>query len=198
MAEAPKQKTAKKPEKQPESGRKAVQMPPYMEPMAKFIGRVRQFADKTLSFVKRKPKTSIFLGVLALIGLFIWWGFQPIKGSIYYGVCRVFIERQLRYPETMDVINADLYAAEWRIFYNYQDEFGSLRSEMMKCVFGPASNSAGFKIVHAERLQGTRRAEVDQKTLDSFNRTIPAVVAAGPNLIMPWPPGDTLMELKKK
>lgn len=152
---------------------------------------------KTVDFVKRKPRTSAFMSVLFFIAIFIWYGLQPIRGSMYYGVCRVFTQMQLRYPDTMEVVSADVFSAEWRVYYTFIDAFGSERSEMVKCIFGP-SQKTGFKIEEAQLLRGTKRTEFDQKTLDKFNATIPAIIAGEPNLILPWKPGETLRDLKKK
>jgi hypothetical protein len=153
---------------------------------------------KTRAFVKRKPKTSIATGIVALLALLVWWGMQPITGSMYYGVCRVFTQSQLRYPDTMKVVAADVFAAEWRIYYTFRDAFGSERSEMMKCIFGPAQNEAGFKIDEAVLSRGTKRTSISQDILEPFNQTIPAVIAAEPDLVLPWKAGDSLKELQHK
>ena len=139
---------------------------------------------------KLKKRFYMALGGLVFLSFIIWFGMQPLKGSIQYGVCRTFLEMQLKYPHTIKMTFVEIFDKSLRMYYTYNDAFGSIRSEMMECDFRP------FNLLNLETVKRDREP-VDRNLVTEFNKTIPAVVAADPNLIVPAPPKGTLMELKR-
>ena len=128
------------------------------------------------------------MGVAVLLGVFIWYGMQPIKGTIHVGICRTFIEMTLEYPRTMKLTALDYFEATLRIYYTYADPFGQARSDVAECTFNPDTTLKAVRI---------HRADVPQDKVQAFNATIPFIVSANPDLIVPPPPSENLSDLKR-
>lgn len=142
---------------------------------------------------KWKRRRRIALGVGVPLAIFIWWGFQPIKGTPEFGICRTIAEMQVKYPQTLKVTTTDEFDQSLRIFYTHIEPFGNERSEMIECVIrrDPVN---GYRI---ERLFINRKPLGDEKTIEAYNMAVPAILAGKPNLILPPPYKEDLASLKR-
>jgi hypothetical protein len=120
----------------------------------------------------------------------MWLGFQPIKGTIQFGVCRTFLELNTRYPQTIIYTSVEVFDQSLRMYYTYIDTFGSHRSEMMECDYRP------FNMLNLEDVK-RNRVSVDRRLVVTYNRTVPSVVHYRPNLVLPAYPGESLVGLKR-
>lgn len=146
---------------------------------------------KTFNFFKKRKKLSICLTALTFIGVIIWWGMQPITGSVYYGVCRLFAQMQIRYPETMTVTAADPFESKWRVYYTYRDEFGYFKSDLAECTYKPDPRT-GFALESVK----INRQDVEKDIIESFNKSLPVIMATEIDLIMPFGFSEELSGLK--
>lgn len=149
---------------------------------------------KTLRQKKREKYMYIVGGIFALIGLVIWWGMQPITGTMYYGVCKVFAEQQLAYPHTMGVSSSDQYANKVRIFYTSFDPFGEYKIDRVECTF--AENPQGG-ISYFLKSARVNKVSIDKEVIRRFNGSVPAILANPPDLILPPVPGENLEDLRR-
>lgn len=137
----------------------------------------------------KKGRWKIFVLVaVILVGVFVWYGTQPIKGTIHVGICRSFIELKLEYPDTLRLSAIDSFESTLRIFYTFTDAFGGQRSSIIECTFNPDTTLKEIVI---------DRQKIPAEKVQAFNATIPYIVAANPDLVVPPPPSADLLLLKK-
>ena len=139
-------------------------------------------------------KKWIALGVIAIVSWIIWYGFQPLKGTIHVGICRSFAELKLRYPTTMTVTESYVFEKSQRLTYTYIDPFGNYKSSRIECRFKYPIGSPNLEL---ESIMIDRRS-VSTDEIGRFNVSIPGILASDPDITIPFPPSDTLMSLKEK
>lgn len=127
-----------------------------------------------------------------LIMALVFVGLMPLKGSIQYGTCRVFIEKRAIYPLYLDIISVLERPSDVRVEYTVVNEFGDTLFHTITCIFRPDPQT-GFALNEVI----LDRRKIDQKELADFNATIPAILANPPNLILPPPMSASLMDLWK-
>jgi len=147
--------------------------------------------------VKRKKERkkqfrqgAIVVGVLTLGGL-VWLGLQPYQASMSYGICKVFLEGMVRYPQYLRLSTVEEFDMSVRIWYTQLDSFGATRMEPIQCYY------------KADEVRGTivdkvtvNRRDVDPRVVDSFNRALPAILGYPPDLTVPSALPDSLQDLQ--
>jgi len=141
---------------------------------------------------KRKRLKIIIIGTLSVLTFLIWFFLQPLRAGPEYGLCRTFLETNIRYPTTFKITQYDEFGGSLRIFYTYHDEWGGHRSEMIECI-ATLDPMNGY-IMDAININ---RQPIDRNKLKLFNAAIPGILASGPNLIIPSPPRNDLQSLKR-
>lgn len=136
---------------------------------------------------RRKIQKMIAGGVLLLLVLFIWYGIQPFRGNMDYGICRTFAELRAGHPETMRIISYENYGSSWKIFYSYIGEYGEQKSNFIDCTF-TNDPVRGHRIMKEVKIN---RIPVEKELLDRFNLSIPGVIAGKPDLVIPAPLSET-------
>ncbi len=128
------------------------------------------------------------IGTLAL--LFIYWVytlFIPYEGTMAFGICKVFLELNVRYPNTLRISTVEETGTSVRIWYTQTDSFGEYRMEPIQCYFKP-DEKYGFIL---EKIT-IRRREVDPQRIENFNRILPVIFKYPPDLMLPTPLPDSL------
>lgn len=149
---------------------------------------------------KKKPrqkwgwKKKTAAGLLCFLVLFVWYGFRPLRGPIHLGICRVYAEMKVRYPSTLQLIAYDTFQGAHRLYYTFTGPFGENRSNMIECIFG-SDPATGALILQRVRIN---RQDEDQKVIESFNKTIPAILAADPDTVLPYVVDDPMRDIKKE
>ena len=130
--------------------------------------------------------------LLALVlGYGIYLGLKPFEGSMAYGICKVFLELNVRYPETLRLSTVEESGSFVRIWYTQVDSFGEYRMEPIQCYFKP-DEQYGFIL---DKIT-INRQEVDPQKVEAFNRTLPVIFANPPDLILPTELPDSLEGLQ--
>ena len=142
---------------------------------------------KQKSFMKRG---GIALAIL-LVGYFVYYLMQPYKGSMAFGVCKVFIELHVQYPTTLKLSSVEEFSTSVRVWYTHTDSFGEYIMEPIQCYF-KADDTYGFILDKVT----IRRREFDQQVVDDFNNSIGVVFANPPDLTIPYPLDNVLKNLK--
>lgn len=140
---------------------------------------------------RKKSNLRYYIGIPAvLIAGVIAFGLMPLTGTMKYGICRTFIEKRYTYPIYMDIISVLEREADVRIEYTVVNEFGDTMFHTITCTYrpDPASTMALASVI-------LDRQKIAQTELDAFNRTIPAVLAYPPDLRVPMPMTEDLMNL---
>jgi hypothetical protein len=139
---------------------------------------------------KKIFKWSLIGGGGALLVWGVYYLFAPIQSTMAYGICRVFLDRQVLYPETVRISSVESFESSVRIWYVQINSFGEYRLEPIQCYYraDPASGSVLDKVT-------INRREVDTATVEAFNKTIPAILAYPPDLSIPDPLPDSLEDL---
>lgn len=136
-----------------------------------------------------KKNWKIFLSIFAvLFAAFLWYGFQPVKGPIYFGICRNYIEQRVVYPATIRITTWDWFDSGMRIFYTHIDPFGGTRSEVVECIFRPDLSLQDIRV---------NRRSIGPEAVAKFSATVPIIIANKPDLTYPRRATDDLYDLKR-
>lgn len=145
----------------------------------------------------RKPKKPqpkglymLFGGLVLAYGLYL--GFKPFEGTIKYGICKIFIEQMVYYPDELDYVSVEESALSVRIEYSMMNPFGEKTMNVMTCNFrtDPVTQYALTDV----RLN---RDIVEQSKVDLFNAGIAAIIANPPDLVLPAPMSAELIDLQR-
>lgn len=134
------------------------------------------------------------VGLIAFY-FFAQWLVTPFQGGLPYGVCKTFLELQVRYPHTLQLSTVDESLKDGmavRIHYAHIDSFGEYRLDQMDCTFQP-DETMGAKL---ESVFINRLHEVDPEKVAAFNAAIPGLVANPPNLDLPTEIPDTIEHMQ--
>lgn len=139
-------------------------------------------ADKKQKAAKKASNRKLIIGgVVVVLALVIYIGAQPLKGSIRYGICQVFIEQTLTYPPEMQMVSVLERGNEVRLEYSYMNEFGHYMIGAANCMFRQ-DPAAGYEVISDLTLN---RQKVPAARLAIFNTTIPYIMAHPPSLVLP-------------
>lgn len=155
---------------------------------ALFSSKIKKKQDQ-----KRK-KTFQKVGTLfaaCVLGYGIYLLFKPFKATMSFGVCKVFLETNVRFPETLRLSTVDEVGNYTRIWYTQIDAFGQYRMENIQCYFEP-DEKMGARV---EKILINRR-EIDPQRVADFNRILPVVFAYPPDLTWPAPIPDSLEDVQ--
>lgn len=150
--------------------------------------------EEDLKFTRQEKLTMLGIlgGIILTVILMYFVSTHRDKGTIMFGVCRTFVEMQLVYPPKLAVTEVEQYPMAVRIYYNYTDPYGNLKSEFVEC---------GFEMVPGKGAQATsillNRKEIDHEVIAYFNETIPSIVAGDPDLYLPDRLPDDIESLKR-
>ncbi len=149
---------------------------------------------------KNRPKRSkkqvvlySLLGAAAFILLISWWAAQPLRGGPVMALCRVFAEKQLKYPQTLKLTTVDWFGDSTRLYYTFTGPFGENRSSLIDCRYqiDPVTRVVSFYSIKIDKN------EVRQDQVEAFNRAIPHLMKHKMNNIIPPPYKDDLYDLKR-
>lgn len=120
------------------------------------------------------------VGGLLLLILIIMAACAPKTGSVQFGICKTFTELYVKYPETLSYDFVEQYEKAVRIGYTQIDASGQFRYNMIECSFRPDPTMG--MAVNTILLN---RKELDQALVARFNPSVPAILAASPDLVLP-------------
>lgn len=159
----------------------------------------RQKPDKSAGKPRKKAKKLSgaqmgLLGGAAFLILILWVGLQPLKGSILYGICKVYIEQTLTYPPEMKVtaVIERMAEHEVRMDYAYLNEYGEYMVGAAQCTFRP-DPVTGYALTNVL----INRQKQPEEAFRIFNTTIPYIIANPPSLILPPGPAVELKDLQR-
>jgi hypothetical protein len=130
------------------------------------------------------------IGVL-LVSFVIYNATRPRMGKYPYGLCRVFLELNVQFPNTLKIGFVDELSKSIRIWHTHIDGFGSYRQEPFECFFKKDANNKWM----IDRATFNRRP-VDPKIVADFNRSLPVFAAFPPDLTLPNEVPNKLRDLK--
>ena len=116
---------------------------------------------------KKKSRLRYYIGIpVALLALLVLYGLVPIKGTIKYGICKVFAEKRTIYPGELRVVSLLERDNDVRMEYTFINEFGAAQLNTITCVFrpDPVTTLALSNVV-------LNRRKLDQAELEKFNQT---------------------------
>lgn len=163
---------------------------PKQDEYTKVVRQSRVQAEKQQQ-LKKKAILGIVGAIVLMIAGFFMYMMTPYKGGMTYGICKVFLERALTFPSTLELKGVEDFGNSVRIWYMTIDSFGNNRMQPIQCYYQPDNGSGYLQI---EKVQ-IRRRDVDQAIVDDFNKTIPAIYAYPPDLALPYTAEDALENL---
>lgn len=162
--------------------------------------------DKLTDFIKWiKENTviaaSVFVVVL-FIGYFLFQVLAPKKGNIIYGLCGVFLEQQMTFPNTLEHTYVEMYRSAVRIYYKNIDAYGQQNFSYVECSFiqhpqhGVQLDNAIFKspvkditekFYDEERKRSFYRVKPEKIKLFNRSKSPMAIMSQDPDLTLPEP-----------
>lgn len=150
-----------------------------------------------LSFLSNISETErkivIAVGIVAVLagGYYAVIGDKQ-EGSWRYGVCKTFLERHVRFPETLDVMAPFEREASAKIYYTQTNPYGQQQMQLIECHYKPsATGSPELNKVTIDRTP------ISKDKIDSFNKTIPVVLTTDMDLEYPPKMQNSLEKLKR-
>jgi hypothetical protein len=129
---------------------------------------------------------------ITLVGYLLYgWLFAPFVGGMDYGLCKVFLERYVAYPDYVRHISVETFSSSARIWYTQTDPYGQTRIEAIQCYY-EQDNQRG---VYLDKVTINRR-EIDPKLVEEFNAGIGAIFAYPPDLTYPSGFPDDIKSLR--
>lgn len=147
--------------------------------------------EKKKATARQKRKRYLIFAGLGLFCYVFYLLLIPYKGGLNYGVCKVFLELYVKYPETLSLSTVEDFGDSYRIWFTHIDEFGQYRLDNMQC-FYRSDETTGFAL---ERVSISRRP-IDQDIVDAFNPSIPVIAKFPPDLTLPSPLPDSLRDIE--
>ena len=153
---------------------------------------------------KKDPTFKIIAGLLALLGMAVggltYYENLPKKGTMSYGLCKTYLEMQLSYPDSMDLIQVFDYQTKVIMDYRYLDVYGQIRTERTYCELerSPVTGFGQLKKVTRKEL-GRQVFEEPENKLKLFNVSVAGILANQEliDLTIPKPLGSDLKSFKK-
>ncbi len=131
---------------------------------------------------RRRTQKMVVGGFLLIVIILAWFGMQPLKGNMDYGVCKTFAELHSNSLSPIRVVSYENYGDVWKVFYSYIGQYGEQKSNFIDCTF--ATDPAGNRVLREAKIN---RTEISKAQLKRFNMSIPGIIAAGPDLVIPPP-----------
>lgn len=131
-------------------------------------------------------------GGLIILILLIMAACAPRTGTDQYGVCKTFIRLYVKYPTTLSIDFVEQYDKAVRIGYTQIDSSGQFRYNMIECGFR-ADPQMGL-IMDTALLN---RKEMDKTVVEKFAATLPVVLSADPDRVLPPILPSDISQLKR-
>ena len=139
--------------------------------------------------IHKKSSMPIIGGILVLMMIIsgaVVYFMQPPLATISYGICKTFLEINVKYPSTIRMVQVYDIMKETRMTYRFIDEYGQVRSERMTCFFGRNKETGILYITEIKRTEvGKTDYEVTKEEIDVFNKSVFAIMANPPDLTIP-------------
>jgi len=132
----------------------------------------------------------IAVGVLVFAYL-VYWLFKPFKGGMPFGICRVFLEQNVQFPDTLRLSQVQRINDFVRIWYVQIDGFGEYRMDNIRCTY-EADEQYGIRV----KKVSINRRDVEPEKIEKFNRSLPVIFAHPPDLTYPRKLPDSLKDLQ--
>jgi len=141
---------------------------------------------------KRQPKGLYMLFGGVVLAYMLYLGLKPFEGSIKYGICKIFIEQSVFYPQEIDYLSVEETPTTARIEYTTVNPFGETTYNVMQCTFqtDPVTQYALTEV-------SLNRDIIDHEKVEAFNAGIPAIIANPPSLALPPPMSRELIDLQR-
>lgn len=110
------------------------------------------------------------VAVCAIIGVGIYEYRKPPHGTWRIGVCRVFAELYIRFPQTLRIEKADEKPTFAEITLNHLNAHGSRPTQVFRCDFMQQGEAI---LVSEIRID---REKIDQEYIDRFNIVLPYLI----------------------
>lgn len=154
------------------------------------VARSKVKERKKKLFMKRlKIGGGSTLAILLVYGVYLL--FKPYNGTMAFGICKVFIELNTQFPDTIRLSTVEEVGMSVRIWYTQTDSFGAYRLEPMQCYF-KEHPEYGFALDKVT----IKRREIDPAVIERFNASLPVILQNPPDLALPNPLPDSLENLQ--
>jgi hypothetical protein len=150
-----------------------------------------QQAKKRVQRKKQFKRSILGIGLLLIAGV-IYLGLKPYQGTVAFGICKVFLEGTVTYPEQLRLSTVEEFESSVRIWYTQIDSFGEYRMEPIQCYYKQDPERGTM----LDRVLINRR-EVDPKKVERFNNALPAIAKYPVDLTIPLPLPDNLKDLQE-
>lgn len=135
----------------------------------------------------KNQKLWIGIGASILLILIVAFACMPRKGTIQYGICKIYIEKNIAiFPSTFyEILSYETYGLAHIEYMNINLE-GDKSYEIVECKF-VQSPTRGLELTEVVHERDRRPDEEIKK----FNKIIPIIIESPPDLTMPpWPSYD--------
>lgn len=124
-------------------------------------------------------------GIFAFFVVFLVLFYQPVA-TIHYGICKAYIELNEPYPSKIRYLGYVAQGNSTEVYFRSTDPFGVISVNKMECFFEKDQQGGMSTTLARVDLNGRRSYSVeDPEKVKAFNKTVPAIIASQPNLVIP-------------
>lgn len=153
---------------------------------------------------KKDPTVKVFTYFGAFVGVaymaLMWLDGLPGQATMSYGLCKTYVEMQLNYPSSIEMVQVRDFVGKVNMDYRYTDVYGQVRTERTTCKLARDKQTGLRKIVSIVRKELNRGAITeDKERLDLFNKSIPGILANQEliDLTIPHPLSEDFKDYKR-
>jgi hypothetical protein len=130
----------------------------------RILGEIHDKDTKASAFVKQNQEYILIGGVILILAIaYLIYSLSlggTRQGTWRYGLCHVFLNQYLQYPDSLEVLSARERPAGAEIRYLYTTPYGGQKSEEMECFYTVSGN-----------FPQLARVTVDRKSLNLLSET---------------------------
>ncbi len=147
---------------------------------------------------KHFPYIKIALGFLSIILACFIWLMIPYYQTIRYGICKTYVEMNVMYPQFLEFVSAEetvelqTFLPVVRTYYKRIGSFGEQILDFAECTFERDTLFLESVKINRERVHPAE----DMEKIQQYNKTIPIVIAAEPDLASPPELPENLADYK--
>lgn len=150
-------------------------------------GNLKKIKGRVIGKKKAQKQSNVrwyALGGLVTFILIVVYACTPSYGTILYGICKVYVEQNTFYPDSINILKVSERGAEVRIYYNKIDPYGQTSFNTAVCTFRQ-DERMGVVLDEVDFNRETEYEAENPERIAEFNTTIPVIRENPPDLKLP-------------
>lgn len=147
----------------------------------------KKLSPKEQKLRQKKRKKWMWIGGIGIFLLLVYSALAPYQGSTNFGICKVYLELNERYPNELRYISVR-DNQNVQIDYKSTDPFGRPSVNTIECVFKRDEARNVTPYLDKVDINGKDRYYEAEKpeNIEKFNKGVPAILENMPDTVLPF------------